>query len=416
MAKPTIVFAPESFNLAEVTRTLQIAKRARRSFDCVFTSYDGGRRNHHFIEEAGFEIVELSPTLSDRRLELFWKKNRGEALADDYFSPAELTDRVRSEIALYRRTRPVAVVTGFCTSTAISARAFGVPLVWIAQSTWLLEYFQRFGTFPDALDHPATRWLSEGIRDRLSRLASPLMFWTMNKGFNVVAKRFGVPRFEGSGLLEGDYTMFAEPPDLSGLELPARFAGKHKFIGPLLGGLELPVPAAIEQLQRDRPIVFFAMGSSGSEDTIIEILRAFEGQPYQVIAPVLELIEKRSVRCPDNVIATGWIPAEKVNPLADVSVLHGGIGTLLTACVAGTPIVGIPNGNPEQEANLQCLVRKGMAIHLHKRRLCAADVIGSVERLLIDERAKQVARTFGETCAGYDGPEQGARYLEETFL
>ena len=38
-----IVFAAETFNLAEVTRMLEIAKVARRSFECVFTSYDASR-------------------------------------------------------------------------------------------------------------------------------------------------------------------------------------------------------------------------------------------------------------------------------------------------------------------------------------------------------------------------------------
>ena len=415
-AKPTIVFAPETFNLAEVTRTLEIARRAQRSFEVVFTCYDAQRRNHKFIEGAGFEIVQLAPLLSEERLAWFWKKNRGEIVSGDYFTDQELSQRVESELQLYRQRRPVCIVTGFCLSTAISARAARIPLVWIAQTTWLLEYFQRFGTFPDAIDHPATRWLGDRVRDWASRVAAPFTFWTLNKGFNRIASRYGVAKFRGSSLLEGDYTLFAEPPEFSGLELPARFDGCHRFIGPLLGGLELPVPEAIKQMPRDLPIVYFAMGSSGTEDTIVDIVRAFEGQPYRVIAPVQPLLAKHKLIPPHNVIVTGWIPAEKVNPMADVSVLHGGIGTLMTACLAATPIVGIPNGNPEQEANLQCLVRKGMATHLHKKRLRPADLLEHINRSLRDERAKTVAREFAEVMARHDGPEEGARFLEETFL
>ena len=70
--------------------------------------------------------------------------------------------------------------------------------------------------------------------------------------------------------------------------------------------------------------------------------------------------------------------------MADVSVVHGGIGTLLTACAAGTPIVAIPNGNPEQECNVQCLVRKGIAVQLHQRRITEADVLAAIDRALSD--------------------------------
>jgi UDP:flavonoid glycosyltransferase YjiC (YdhE family) len=412
---PVLLFAPETFNLAEVTRTLEIARVARRSFECVFSSYDARGQHHAFIEQAGFRIVRLKPALSDAHIELFWRKNRGESIAQDYFDDSELAARVESERALYRELGVRAVVTGFCLSTSLSARQANVPLVWINQTTWLSEYFRRFGTWPDAIDTSLSRRLPGRVRDRLAALASPFTFWTLNRGFNRVARRLGIDPFAGSSLLEGDQNLFAEPPDFSGLELPARLAGRHAFIGPLFGGLPLEVPAAIRELPRDRPIVYFAMGSSGVEDLIADLIPAFRGQPYRVIAPVAPLLRRRRVEPPENVIVTDWIPAEKVNPMADVSVVHGGIGTLLTACAAGTPIVAIPNGNPEQECNVQCLVRKGIAVHLHKRRITPEDVLAAIDRALGDERARASAREFQKSVLALNGPENAARLLEEKY-
>ena len=37
---------------------------------------------------------------------------------------------------------------------------------------------------------------------------------------------------------------------------------------------------------RDKPIIYFAMGSSGNPQIIREILEGFSGKPYRVIAPV----------------------------------------------------------------------------------------------------------------------------------
>lgn len=412
--KPTLVLAPAAFNLAEVTRMIEIGKAARRSFEVVFTSYDGGKRNHRFIEQAGFPIRELEPALSEETIQRWWKLDRGEEFGD-MFEPEMLDARIASEQALFRELEPAAVLTGFCLSIPISARLAKVPLVWVIQSTWLEEYSRQFGTWPDAVDYAALRVLPDCWRDGLARKMTPLTYWLLNKAFNKAAVRHGLPPFHGSSLVEGDYTLFAEPPDFSGVEIPARLAGKHRFVGPLIARLDVEIPPAVRDLPRDLPVVYFAMGSSGVDTVIAEIVRSFAGKPYRVISPVARLLERLKVTPPPNVVVTDWLPAHLVNPMADVSVIHGGIGTVMTACLSGTPIVGIPNGNPEQECNIECVVRKGFAVHLHKRRLDPDEVIDSVDRLSRDEDARAKARAFQATLQAWDGPENSARFLEETF-
>jgi UDP:flavonoid glycosyltransferase YjiC (YdhE family) len=412
MPRETIVFAAETLNLAEVTRMVEIAKVARRSFEPVFLSYDGAGRNHAHIERHGFRVVRLEPQLDEAAVERFWKADRMESWTEDFFSAADLARRVESELALYGALRPVAVVTGFCLSVVVSARAAKVPLVWVAQSTWLDEYSRRFAGWPDFADWAPLRALPERTRNALARRLVPFGYAMWARGLNRVGRRYGLPRLAGSRMFEGDHTLFAEPEGFSEVGIPARLAGRAAFIGPLLGALDLPVPEEIERLPRDLPIVYFAMGSSGIERVVAETLQAFGGQPFRVIAPVANLLEG-GPPAPPNVVVTGWIPAEKVNPLAQVSVLHGGIGTLLTACQAGTPIVGIPNGNPEQEWNLGALVRKGFAVHLHKNRLTPATIVDAVKRLLADTEAQRRARDFASVCRSWNGPENAAAYLEK---
>jgi UDP:flavonoid glycosyltransferase YjiC (YdhE family) len=87
-----------------------------------------------------------------------------------------------------------------------------------------------------------------------------------------------------------------------------------------------------------------------------------------VIAPVRYQLDRvPGVRIPDNVLVTCWLPAQEVNKLADISMIHGGIGMVMTAAYAGKPVVGV-GMQPEQVANLQCLVRKGFAIRVPKSR------------------------------------------------
>lgn len=414
MSKKVIVFAAETLNLAEVTRMLEIAKVARRTFECVFTSYDGARRNHSYIEAEGFPIRELAPTMTPEKVQQFWSVDRGEKFGE-IISTADVEVRVESEMALYKEVSAVAAVTGFCLSVPVSARAAGVPLVWVNQTTWLAEYATRYATWPDAYDSSATRIIPDAIKDRITRRMMPWLATRLAKPFSTVARKHGVPPFKSYDLLWGDHNLLAECPGFSGQPMPARLEGKHTFVGPLIGRLDVPIPEAIARLPRDRPIVYFAMGSSGIERVVVEVLRAFEGRPYSVIAPVADLLKAEILTPPHNVIVTGWIPADRVNPMAQVSVIHGGIGTVMTACLSGTPIVGIPNGLVEQEYNLDCIVRRGLGVRLRQRRFKAADVIRHIDRLLVDEVARKAAIELQAELQRWDGPENAARYLEEHF-
>jgi UDP:flavonoid glycosyltransferase YjiC (YdhE family) len=108
------------------------------------------------------------------------------------------------------------------------------------------------------------------------------------------------------------------------------------------------------------------------------------------------------------------LPAHKVNPLAALSVIHGGRNTVMQACLSGTPIVGT-GMHPEQEANLEACVRKGFAIRLNKWRLRAGDVLEAIDRLLSDADAQHAVEAFRKQLETWNGPENAAQFLVETF-
>ena len=186
------------------------------------------------------------------------------------------------------------------------------------------------------------------------------------------------------------------------------------YIGPLPARLDLPIPDEVISMPRDKPVVYFAMGSSGKPGLVAEILAGFRNKPYRVIAPVKSHIEQMTVDIPENVVVTGFLPAHKVNPMADISVIHGGQNTVMNACLSGTPIVGI-GMHPEQQANLDACVRKGFAVRLNKKRASASDVLAAIDRLLRDEAAKTAVETFRRQLAEWDGPENAARFLKKHY-
>ena len=72
MPKPTLLFAPCAFNLAETSRMVEIAKAvarhpaASRAFDIHFIS-DGGDFER-LIESHGFPLTHMEPRLTPEKL------------------------------------------------------------------------------------------------------------------------------------------------------------------------------------------------------------------------------------------------------------------------------------------------------------------------------------------------------------
>jgi UDP:flavonoid glycosyltransferase YjiC (YdhE family) len=407
----TILFLPITFNLAETTRALVIANAIKDDFVCHFASYGG--EFEPLIEEAGFPLTKLEPRLTPRIIQLIYAIDHGRKLGR--INNADRVRRmVRGELDLYRRLQPAAVVTGLNPSACISCPVAQIPLVWIIQSGMALNTAARLGKLKnvDGLDAIPLRWIPERIRVKLSEIFLDSIFALGAQPYNEVAVEYGVKPFrELEDFIWNDYHLLvAEPPGFSDLQ----FSSRAHFVGPLIVRLDRPLPAEVLNLPKDRPIIYFAMGSSGRADVVPRILEGFAGKPYRVIAPVKNLLCEKSVKVPENVLVTGWLPAHKVNPLADVSVIHGGIGTVMTACWAGKPVVGVAM-SPEQMLNLENVVSKGFAIRIPQRSLNAKSLCNAIDRLLADSQAQARARDYQKVVEAWDTPEHIRRFFCETF-
>jgi hypothetical protein len=397
--KKTFIFAPATYNLAEVTRMLEIANAVKDRFNCIFIGYGGDYEN--LIEETDFEYIKMEPRLSPEKIEHIYKVDKGEK-EGQLFTKKELLERVNSEIALYKRLMPSGVVTGFCMGVYLSTKISRIPLISVMQSTWTREYYDKgLGTWPDLLDIPPINWIPEKTLNAFGSKGFMFMTKWFLMSFNQAAKALSINRFNDlADLLTGDINLLAEPEGFSEItskDLPPNF----HFIGPLIGRLDSEVPQEVLHMPKDLPIVYFAMGSSGTPEIVAKIIEGFEGKPYRVIAPVKAHIEKLNIKVPDNVIITDWLPSHKVNPIASLSLIHGGVGTVMTACLAGTPVVGVAM-QPEQEANLECLVRKGFAIRIKKKRISAEAILKAIDELINDEKAAAKARDFQQVIMKWD--------------
>jgi UDP:flavonoid glycosyltransferase YjiC (YdhE family) len=410
--KRTLAFAPCAFNLAETSRMVEIAKAVARDpvaskvFDIQFIS-DGGEFES-IIEKHGFALTRMEPRLTQEKIEHIAQVDRGEKFTPA-FTDAEMTERVQNEIAVLKKLNPAAVVTGSYPSIPVTCRVLKVPLVWVVQSTWLPEFFEHGAGMTDRV-RPAP---VKAVADRC--IFAFIKFWIRHGFLNAVnraAKHFGVPGYKSIfEYWRGDITLVAEPAGFSGAKLPPN----HFFIGPLLPQDEFPLPEAIRNITRDRPLIYFAMGSSGTPEIVARITESFEDKPYRVVAPVKFQLEQVPIaHVPSNVLVTDWVPALEVNKMADLAVIHGGIGTVMTAALAGKPVVGV-GMQMEQVANLACLERLGFAKRVPKSKDPSGKVQAAIEYLIHDDAAKEKAAEFAATIAEWDGPKLAARKLLERY-
>jgi UDP:flavonoid glycosyltransferase YjiC (YdhE family) len=412
MTKKALVFAPAAFDLAETTRMIEIAKgivnhpAASQVFDIQFIS-DGGDLEY-LIEDAGFPLKRLEPRLNPEKIEFIGKVDKGEKFAPA-FSQKEIIAMIDHEVKYLQQIKPAAVVTGTYLTIPVTCRILSIPLVWVIQSTWLEDFFTTGAGMTDDLKNP----LAKKVADFFVLLF--INFW-IRYGFlsslNQAARHYGVDGYRSIfEYWKGDITLVAEPAEFTGVKLPPQYF----YIGPLIARLDVPLPDEVRNLPHDLPIIYFAMGSSGTPEIIAKIVESFKGQPYRVIAPVKNHLDKLpQVNIPSNVVVTDWLPALEANKLADLSLIHGGIGTVMTAAYAGKPVVGI-GMQPEQVANLACLVRKGFAIRVPKIRHPSKKVQNAIRVLLKDEQAKISAEEFSHVMERWNGPAMAADILYKQF-
>ncbi len=205
--------------------------------------------------------------------------------------------------------------------------------------------------------------------------------------------------------------LVAEPAEFSDAKLPVGY----RFTGPLIAQEDFAIPQEIATIERNKPLIYLAMGSSGTPEIVAKVVESFDGMPYNVIAPVrFQMARVPGTRIPANVLVCDWLPALEVNRMADLAVIHGGIGTVMTASLAGKPVVGV-GMQPEQVANLACLVRLGFAIRVPKSKNPGPQVQAAIRLLLNDETAKARAARFSEIVARWDGPRLAAEAVLARF-
>lgn len=400
-----VLFCPVTFNLAETTRMIQVARALDPAHHAVFMGYEQDFVS--LITDAGFEYRACTPSWSKTERDLAVAFDQGRAVRTP-FTTELVAARVEVERRLIRELRAPVVVTGSNLTSYISARAEKVPLFYpvpypltLAQvrQTRRMEFVRGDGWLPRTADLVATaafRWIYT---------RAPLA----PRAFTKVAKAHGVPPLRTvASLLTADRNLLTEMAwELEGITLPPTF----ERIGPIFAHIDAPLPPIVEELAAaSDPLVYLALGSSADRRLALAAAAALGTLPISVVAPIRHYLEPGD-RVPANVHVTDLLPAHRLGGLVDAAVLHGGQGTVQTACATGVPFVGM-GLQPEQKWNVRACERRGNAIAVSPKDVGKAVFVDAVQRVLTDPRVQEAAAEVRAAYADEDGAAAAARLIE----
>ncbi|GAA1139535.1 glycosyltransferase [Nesterenkonia lutea] len=255
------------------------------------------------------------------------------------------------------------------------------------------------GSWSRALDGAATRAF-RWVYDRAP--VAPAAFAR-------VARDNGVfPLRTISSLLEADHNLLTVMPDeLRGYSLPQGY----QRVGPIFAHLDVPVPEIIHELgSREEPLVYLGLGSSANRRMALAAAAQLGRLPVNVVAPIGHYLRADDT-VPENVHVTELLPAHRLEGLVDAAVLHGGQGTVQTACATGVPFVGL-GLQPEQTWNVGGCSARGNAIALAPRQAGTDALSQAVRRLLSEDSFRDAAEAVRREHSLENGAAASARIIE----
>ncbi|EEV55159.1 glycosyl transferase, partial [Enterococcus faecium 1,231,408] len=254
-------------------------------------------------------------------------------------------------------------------------------------------------------------------------LSNPLWHWTKKRivntrwipnAFKHAAQKEMLPLPKTSlQMMDADLNLITTPKlFLEEEQLPENY----RIVGPIFAKLSTSLPEEvltfIQRKQQERKrIIYFAMGSSGNPRMLRKILLFLQKQPdLAVIAPIDYLLDDIQSDSEDLLI-TEYLSSHLLHEFIDFSFIHGGEGTVQTACESGKPFIGV-GMQFEQSCNIDYCVKYGNAIALTKpvteRKLQIA------LREVSSPKIRQQARTL-QAVFPINGPQQAIQEIE-TFL
>jgi hypothetical protein len=201
----------------------------------------------------------------------------------------------------------------------------------------------------------------------------------------------------------GDLLLDICPPSLQPPDVVAATAVRPVTWNP-------PAPAIPPPVRRDRPLVYFSLGtvpSPSARDVFPSVLDGLLRLEVDIIASLGPTGDPGLPGLADPRVRYGrFVDAAAVLRHADIVVSHGGSGTLLGGFSNGTPQLVIPVGAPDQTRNGKAAAACGAGWFLRPAEATPATVAEAVTALLDDDSYRIAAAKIRAEIAAMPAPDK----------
>ncbi|MFA7183657.1 MAG: nucleotide disphospho-sugar-binding domain-containing protein, partial [Victivallales bacterium] len=163
--------------------------------------------------------------------------------------------------------------------------------------------------------------------------------------------------------------------------------------------------------------IFCTLSSAGTQTMLREVIKTFtygKGLEWDavILSPHYALDEARKLSGNREgiYITDKFVPAQKINAMADVVICHGGQGTVQTAMNSGTPLVGVAM-QQEQFINLSNIAARGAGIRIPLAKWNSENIREAVNKIISDKAFKQAALKLQERMKKMDGEKNSAEII-----
>jgi hypothetical protein len=415
---PVVGFFPLFYNLAESGRAVLVAKRfVELGGHVVFFSHGG--RYEKLAEDAGFRIVRCNPIYSDELVQHIVQVNRGEKKGVAY-SESFIRESVESEKQAFL-DEGVGMVVSFVNFTcSLSTRVLGIPFVNVSPAPGRFHL-----QMPDHFESVLTRWLPQFVK-------VPVMNWVFFHSkkflqpFNMVAAEYGLTLFRSTfDVTDGDVTLGTNFLEFINVFPNQQMYPDRDYVGIISLEELFQKQQGSDQgdfldedvknhLDQDPKSILLAMGSSGDKEFFIRLVKILDSTPYQIVvitANIVDLSELSFVG--PHVLVKNFVPSiQKLHAAVDLSIIHGGQGTVYAAAYAGKPIIGFPM-QFEQHLNLEKMVGHGVGLILSRHYFKDKDLLHAINQIF-ENYQKYV--DSAQKLANLLPPAQGDRIAAKRLL
>ncbi|MEI7579415.1 MAG: glycosyltransferase [bacterium] len=392
-----ILFLPYSHQLGTTYGLVDLATQFKNLGDEIIFAGEGKFLN--YASAAGFKVIPL--------IEVDFKVyrefvDRGNLT---FHNEKSIRQHVKAELELYERVKPDLIISQGRTTVALSAQIAKIKLINVSIA-FLTKYYGLKVEMPETFSAyfltqiPIIGKIINNNTHRFVQLKAKMSI----KPYNKILKEYGHKPFETMyDVYAGNMlTLIPENSDLFPLNKNYP-KDKYIFTGPLLTNNHYQVPDWYnETKEKDGNFIYLSMGSSSDKlypqilKRLVEIYRNKKNFYIITNSCFLVDLEKIKLTLPDNFFITDTAPAQIMLELADLTICHGGKGTIYHSLIEGVPIFGIPQ-QAEQEINLKRIKELNLGDYLLASKLKSYSnqrLETMINRILFNKRIKNKVLSF----------------------